>query len=174
MVTRPWQNLLSKIWAKWVARRKKQFCKQNGQPILAKKAKWAKNELWLSGSWISLAGNFLLHVQNGPMLSITFCYSREFFDFIVLYCSAAVSFESLLWTLCYVTIQPQILCLNFNFSGKLCSKMSERGSKMEQNGWQREQNGCIYQAKKQSKIGRKKSKFCQGLISMHDIAMHVI
>ena len=40
LMYRSWSNLLSKIWAKWVAKRKKDCCKQNGLSILSGKVKW--------------------------------------------------------------------------------------------------------------------------------------
>ena len=70
--SRPRQNLLSKISAKWAAKRKKQFCKQNGLSILSKK-------------------------QN-----MSFESRESVFNSTALYSSAAVIFRGLPGTLCYV------------------------------------------------------------------------
>ena len=104
---RPWQNLLNKIWEKCVAKRKKQFYKQNGLSILSKKAKLAKNELW-----VSVVPAKLLLVLLLPLpiyfLSHIGGFVRVFSIVQCFYSSAAVIFGGLriLGTLCYVAIQP--------------------------------------------------------------------
>ena len=104
-----------------------------------KKAKWAKNELWVSG----LHGSSHFH-------------SREsLFNSTTLYSSAAVIFGGLPGTLCYVAIQP--CSLDYLIFACTLITVCKKGIFGKQNGWKREQNGWILSSIKE-KQNRKKKK----------------
>ena len=154
--------MLSKVWAKWVAKRKKQFCKQNG----LSKAKWAKNELWVSVLPAKLLLVLLLPLPIYFLSHIGGFVKRGFSIVQRFYSSAAVIFGGLRipGTLCYVAIQP--CSLHSLIWACTLIIVCKKGIFGKPKGWKREQNG--WRESKIKEKQKKKANFGQGLITISD------